>query len=641
MTIDGPLLFLDHLFEIVLCLALVLLCAGVGRHALDRAGIDFADSLEALVFATATGAGVVGSLLLVFGLVGGLRPIPLGLLMVALALWERNYVREVLGLVVDAARDLRRAASDESLTLLAIGIFGCVAVLLIVIGAAPPVDWDSLMYQIQIPAEFLREGRIHVPEDNLHVSRIGLASFLYLPLLAAGSSAAPAILSGLLASILGLAVYSFCMRFSDRPTAALSLGSLWGTTSILLVAVTPRVDVTLTLFSFLATYALLNAHESRDKGHLLLAAALLGFGIGVKFHALPYIVAVAPLMVWTGRSLGGSRSQSLSLILFFGLVVLAAALPWLAKNWVLLSAPLYPFFSARLLDPWLVPLYGSPFAPKSIDPDVFYWIWDLRRPINVRDMLLAPGRLTIEAEGRHYLTNPFLLALPLWFFFRRNSVTNWLIVTAILYFVVVLIPFPRTNLRYFIPALVPLAIAGCHLTASLARRALSPYAARIALAAVLVLALVPSTLAVDSWWSRSGTVSHFFGATSRATYLHRNARPLAEMTSRINQRLPEDSRILMLFDARGFYFERDVIQDNLVANLPLVMARWDGRSCLGDAGVTHMLLNTGALGYYRGGGLDLNLVRWREFERFREHCLELVDRNASFELYMLSEQPIE
>ena len=127
--------------------------------------------------------------------------------------------------------------------MLTAAVVAAVAVFLLVMAVAPPVDWDAQMYHLTIPNRFLERGSIYLPEDNLHTAFVGLIHMLYVPLLAAGSTSGPAILSALVALLVGLAVFSLAARFFDGPSASLSLALLWGTTTILLVAITRRVSV--------------------------------------------------------------------------------------------------------------------------------------------------------------------------------------------------------------------------------------------------------------------------------------------------------------------------------------------------------------------------------------------------------------
>ncbi|MGH8543083.1 MAG: ArnT family glycosyltransferase [Gammaproteobacteria bacterium] len=633
----GLSLLLDHLFVIALTLSLVILCASLGRYVLKHLEICFAGSIEEFVFSVGTGLGLVGIPILLMGLAGVLHEIALGAFFTSLLFLARREIREIVSLAGRTLELLWLERAGPPLGLFGLAALAVAVFLLAILSVAPPTDWDSLMYHITIPSEFLSEDRIYVPEDNLHVSRLGLVHMLYLPLLVAGGTAAPAVLSACLALVLALALFAFSQRYLHRSTSSLVLAGVWGTTSIILVAITPRVDVTLTLFLFLAHYALVISLLSRGRGHLYLAAAYLGFAFGVKFHAVPYAFGLLPLVILAAHDRADGIRGAIRPLLGFFLVGLVFALPWLAKNWILLHAPLYPFFSPRLLEQWLVPLYGGLIVPPSIDPNIFDWVWDLRRSFNLRDLIMAPGNLTIEAEGNLYFFNPLLLAVPLWIFSRHNRAVNWLLLPAALFLVGVLVPFPRTNLRYLIPALVPLTLVACHVLASLSHRFLSAGPTRILLAFLGGISLLPSVAGLYLWLNLTGATPHFYGQTSRKEYLdnHTWFGDLMDVTVWANSRLPGSARILLLFEARGYYFEKQVLQDNLGSNLPLIMEAWNGEGCLEGSSITHVLLNTGALEYFLEGGLDPKIIQWDRFERFRARCLHRVYRNAYFELYHL------
>src|SRR5690606_5958919 len=160
----GPLLPAAHLFTVVAASAVLLLCLAAGMRIVARAGLAPRSSLEALPVAATVGIAAAGTALLLLGAVGGLRP------------W-------VLGPAPGALPGDRRAAVPPRAlrSLLVIpGLAGCV--LLTAAAVAPPADWDELMYHLAVPEQFVREGRVHLPADNLHVNLVGPVHLLYVPL---------------------------------------------------------------------------------------------------------------------------------------------------------------------------------------------------------------------------------------------------------------------------------------------------------------------------------------------------------------------------------------------------------------------------------------------------------------------------
>ncbi len=622
----GALLALDHLFDLAAALGLLAVCVGVGRFALARAGVTFRQPLDALLFAVPVGCGIVAAAILVVGFVGLLRPAVLLLLIAAAAVVARHELGELPSLLRGAASYARGGTTGAELGLLGALVLGAATVFLMVFALAPPVDWDSLLYHLQVPAQFLEHGRIYLPEDNLKASYINLVHMLYLPLLAVGSQSGPAVVSAVMAVLLGVAVFSFCARFLPGVTGSVSLILLFGTTTVVMIAITPRVDVTLAFFLFLAHSALLMALTSADdRRFFYLAAVVLGLSIAVKYHALPYIIALSPLILWTAVAPTRRISEAVRPLLIFGLLVAAGAVPWLLKNWVLLGAPIYPVLATPLLSPWLGPFFGSATVPTTVDSDILQIVWASRAPFNFHDAFADPGRISIEWEGRFYFANPAFVALPLWLFFLRNRILNWLLLPAIVYLVVLLVPFPQTNPRYLAAAVAPLTIVVAHLLVRVSERWLSRLNAHYVLGFLTLLCLLPSIRTARTWIRETQAVGHVVGKRSTeefmATHILPGVHDYAPLIEFVNERVPAEGRILMLFEDRGFYFEPGVVQDHNATTWSLLAPIIEPGDCLQATGNTHVLLGVGAARYYVRGGVDQDLLRTEEFQRFAERCL--------------------
>lgn len=634
----GPLLVVDHLFDLALVLALFAVCAGVGRFVLGRCGFVFDRPLEALLFSTAIGVGLISTSILVLGLLSGLQASTLGLLLLFYAFLSRNDLRNLPALVVKSLADLRANSNALSLS-----IFGAVAIFMVSQALAPPLDWDSLMYHLRVPAQFLGKGQIHVPADNLHTAFVQLAHMLYVPLLAFGSTSGPALVSAFFALGLGLAVFGFCLRFLSGPTASRSLSLLWGSTLIILVAITPRVDVTLAAYLFLAHYALLRTLSgSSDQRFFFLAAVLLGFAFGVKYNAVAYGLALSPLILWVAYLRCRTLAATVRPLLFFTLVAIGTALPWLFKNWLLLQAPLYPFFAEARVEPWLVPLYGGQGIGPSVNTEIFEILRQVRAPFNLFDLIMAPGRLAVEEEAEFYYMNPLFLFLPLWGLFLRDKTLNWLIAPAVLYLIILVLPYPATNVRYLTPVVAPLTIVAVHIIGEIFVRIFSGKAATGLFALLTILVLLPTAGTMYIWASQTMAPNYLAGISSREEYLastqlFSSERAYRDLTSYINRHVPKDGRILMIFEARGYYFNVPVIQDNRLTNWPLFGQKASIQGCgsLHSAGISHVLVNTGALGYYisRGLNTESQYLGWETFPQFAERCLIPVYDRSGFVLY--------
>ena len=412
----GLSLVLSHLLDLGTVALLLLVGLGLGLAILERLRLRTRDPLMSLSFGTALGLAVLANGFLALGALGVLRPWAMGTVTVVAAFLGRKEVSGLPSLLAQVPRFIRQRGGWSVSLAWGLMIFGGACVFLLVLGDAPPVDWDSLMYHLPIPARFLDEGRILLPPDNLHVSFVGLLHMLYLPLLALGRSAGPALLNGALAALLGLVLFSLGSRLpggsgrADGDTGSIALGALWGTTTLLLVAVTPRTDVSLAFYLLLAHYAFLLAlEEERGLAWAGLGALLVGLSSGIKFNGLAYGAGLVPLALWvawtrsgTDRADGGPRARILraaSVSLTLAALGVAALAPWLVKNWVLLGSPLYPYFSHRMVEPWLQTLYQANPAVAAPDVTLSQSLRGIRAPVDLWGVFFAPGGLSTSPTG--------------------------------------------------------------------------------------------------------------------------------------------------------------------------------------------------------------------------------------------------
>ncbi len=271
--------------------------AAAGDTALRRVRLQANEPAVALSYATAVGAALFSVLVLCAGTIGLLRPSYILLSLATLTLLLFQPIRRVARLIQQAAGQIRTDFSRVPYTPLLVGLTGIVVLLTILLASAPPSDWDSLMYHLQVPAHFLHRGRIFVPEDNLHFSRIGLQQLLYVFPLSAGIAAGGALISVLFAINACLATYSLIRAVAGGFAAAVTACAFWAATTIVLVAATPRVDVTVVFYLLLGQHAGIVALRDRRGRDFALAGAFLGCAFGVKYHAAVYATALAALIV--------------------------------------------------------------------------------------------------------------------------------------------------------------------------------------------------------------------------------------------------------------------------------------------------------------------------------------------------------
>ena len=209
---------------------------------------------------------------------------------------------------------------------------------------------------------------------------------------------------------------------------------------------------------------------------------------------------------------------------------------------------------------------------------------------------------------------------------------NSLMIPSLCYFGITLAFSSKTNLRYLLPVFAPFTIVSVYVITDRLVSLIGLKKALIFFHLVSLVALWPSAKAVALWSTKKMTLSYLAGLATRESYLTKSP-GFISAASYINQRVSVESRVLMLFEARGFYFEVPVIQDNLFSNWILLAAKSSSLNCLEGSGISHVLFSGSALDYFLKRGLDSKVLHLEEFQKFAQECLHKVYQSNKHILY--------
>lgn len=391
---------LGRLVLVLAALLLVVIWASVGSAIVRKMGLPKQSrSWEWPIF-TVLGIGVTGFLHLLAGAANLLS----SQLSVALALGLLGVTWRDAASLVEDLRSVILAKVPVRAERIALGaLFG-----LLLLGAtAHPTDWDSQMYHLRVPLQYLREGRVYLPPDNYHAALVGVSQFATMPLLALGWVAAPAVAQLAALGMVLAATSELASQVSeDRTTRWLSIAVLLGCPMVMLVAVTPRVDLTLTLALLSGHLALLAAVRATGYRlrYCLLAGTLVGVALAVKPQAGGYALALIPLGLFAARTVRRALVTAAAASVVF--------LPWALKSYLLSGTPFYTLGAPGWFEPWIADIYGSHLPPESIDQSASSAVQFARAPFNPLSAFVDPFPMTIEAEGVYYALSPILLLLP-------------------------------------------------------------------------------------------------------------------------------------------------------------------------------------------------------------------------------------
>lgn len=624
--LSGPAQLLRLLVDVIGTLAVLSVLVGLGSMVLHRSfGLNL--PFHYLVASFIVGTGLLGGLLLLAGLVGVLsRNLVIGLVLVT-SLVGSSRANSLRTAFISCAGSLRRLLQSPfgRLGFLVHLLFGA---LVLASALAPTQDWDSLMYHLTLPKQFLEAGRVFVPDDNLHVAFIGPSHMIHMVFDGLSIERGPTLLAATsLISIVGL-VGATAASVAGRVAALTGSLLVWSMTGLVLVGVTAGVDSFLVLALGTAGALLYLAAINRIPKLFTAVWLIVGIAVATKYTAGPF---VAGLLLVTAVLTVANGERSWLKPMFLGSVAgLLLWSVWLMKNHTLLGGSFYPFFTPELAPAWLSELTSGGRLDDSASE--YASLIQVRQRFSLVDWFVRPHLLTVEAVGSLQGLSIGLVGAALLSVRAKNRLlASSFGVLAITQVAGVYLASSETNLRYFLPVVPPLAIlAGVGLSQLWSTRP------RYVLVALLIAGSIAPTAVYMFGRIRSGDLAYAVGAMNHASWSGQAGNEEYARLVNTDNWLSSFAfeRTLFLFEAREGVFEQDVIQDILLTNWPLLAEALGGR-CLPMDVADSLAVNEASLNYYVARGLDKVSIRWNEFESFAERCLEFVDRQFGYALYSI------
>jgi len=449
----------------------------------------------------------------------------------------------------------------------------------------PPFFWDALTYHLAVPRAYAdAHGFIYMPY-NVYASMPMGGSLFYLgPYLWDGLITARA--SHLVVTVLALSL-------------TYRLGRLWlrqfyAALAAVLVIFTPPVIATMCgahndhfqmMFVAAALYVYFESvpEGALSKRNWLALGIFLGAALAVKYAAVAAPAAFAPIWIYDVIKKRVRWSWVAKAVAVAALLVL----PWLAKAYVERGNPVFPVMYG-VFD-------GRDFTAEQARR-LTAWQLEMGEGRGAKDLLLLPYRISVEADVGYesfsgvYL--PFLLpfaALAVVLFRRGGRLVafGWLYMAAWFW--------GPQQLRFLDAALPAFCVAAAAVVGAVdAKWGDRPRRFwRLAVTVVLFPVSIP--------YFAGGII----GFVPVAPYLlNRDTRlflitnvGFAKAQVFINEQLPADAKILMVFTNHTLYLERDAVYDSFLEGSPLLMAAEKARS--GDElyalarswGCTHVHVN--------------------------------------------------
>ncbi|MBL6982420.1 MAG: glycosyltransferase family 39 protein [Anaerolineales bacterium] len=567
--------------------------------------------LTRLAVQAALGLGIMSLVVLFIGSTLGLNPLLMWSIFIGSGVLFRRYIsawwkdwRALSAIWQTASRIEQTIAFSVGLIMFAT----------LIATLAPPLKYDALVYHLTLPQAYLDAGRIvYIPWLMLW-GMPQITEMLYTWAMAlAGTEAAVAL--GWMIGLLSIAgIWGFVSQ-------KLNARSAWIGVAALMAGFTTTSSLAwgyigwMTILCGLAFLVIMDRWVTgRNRKDLILAGIFVGIALGAKYTAGVLLLCGLVMTAWFGRK--EQLRELLRDLFLFGIVVALVSSPWWVKNLIFTGNPFYPLiFPSGAMDQlrlsffqdqpvwggWreavFLPLYatirgveGTPGFNASIGPlllalGTFAWIGWLQRSDDQRNALRVAVIFSLSG-------------LVIWALGSRFS--GFLIQTR-LYF-------------SLFPAFVLLAGAGYN---GLSRITIPRVRLGRVVAWFVLLVLGLNLLQVGNAVLRQNAHNYLFSNISKEEYLLNNLGWFAWVLESIEE-LPDNSRVLMLWEPRSYYCAPKCIPDE-------ILDRWiresrshpDANQIL-DAwqaeGFTHLL-------FYREGAKFIQ----RENARYRDSDWQLLE----------------
>lgn len=300
----------------------------------------------------------------------------------------------------------------------------------------------------------------------------------------------------------------------------------------------------------------------------LLAGVLSGLALSTKYSATLGVVVLSALLFWCALRRAIGVRTILSSLLIFSVAALVVYAPWPLRNSFWVGNPVHPFLGG---------LFGSyegmPFFGKLTPIEYRFAAYQE----SLAEVLLLPLRMIFRGEDGNpqqfagVLSPLVLLAfVPLVELRKKETDTPWLgflLSLVVLYYIVSVLLF-YALVRYQLLLLGVYAVLVACGVASVTERMPKGGARSMSLIIALAMGFVAAWYA-NGRLETTDALEYAGGSADKATYLGKH---LSEYRSArwVNEQLPEDARVLLIFTGNRFYYYQREIRGSYFSAAPLL-----------------------------------------------------------------------
>ena len=425
---------------------------------------------------------------------------------------------------------------------------------LLLLALSQEVSWDASAYHLTLPRRYLAAGGFVPIEMNVYSNWPLGTELLYAAALAVADHAVAKALHAAFGVATLWAAWLGARTFHRGAAGWLAAPLVLASPVVQFEWSVAYVDLA---YAFCFVSGLVFAVHWRTTGGRAVASlwlaglaggALASIKLTGPFGAAAIGAVLVPGLVARGRSDGWRAAAGAGLR--FAAPVVLLWLPWLVKSAVFTGNPVYPFVYG---------VFGGPDWSPALADQLASWQRSIGMGRTPADYALLPVRVVLAGGpgydrfggviGPHWLAVVLLALAGL-----RNPLARGALLASAVYFA--LWALGSQQMRFLIPILAPLAVAGSIGALELTAR-VAPRYARHAFAVLMVAATAHAAIAMRAHATRAAALLPRFSAGAQA--LREEVR---QPVDRFVASLPAGARLLLLNTNQGFFLERDFVADS-------------------------------------------------------------------------------
>ncbi len=408
----------------------------------------------------------------------------------------------------------------------------------------PPWDYDGLMYHLEGPRRFLSHGMIYIILEIWGSNTPAIGEMMFTVGLAFGCDVFPKIVHWFFGILFSTSAYCIGKRLFNRKTGFMAFFILSAVHFLPFLASWAYIDLIWSTYDILSILALLIwlEHPEKNKAWLIICGVFLGLALGSKYLALTSLATLGILLALCLHKQPRLLVQS---SVTLGSIALFIACPWYLKNLIMTGNPVYPLLFGGKGFPtedWeLLETYLHSFGAGRSFVDL------LLLPINLygRNELFVTFKGSIDIPSVLF---PIAIFHPL--FHRKNHLSR--VIYLIIGMRVLFWFFTTQQTRFLYPVFPLLSILTAQTLQSTAK-VFTRKVARVLSISLIIGQYVGTILYILIFLATSLKPWNLWFSKEETTDFLVRVMPIYEMFQTINTQVPENQKVLMLWDGRGYY----------------------------------------------------------------------------------------